>query len=106
MKQREYKVENYFAYLSIRFQQYPLLSNQATSQDIWSRVGYLVDVWVFGREYSDRTMKDLLALPTPRWAIIAAKFSVVVVWCAALAAMMYALGFAVGAAVDIPQWSQ
>jgi ABC-2 type transport system permease protein len=65
-----------------------------------------VAVWVFGREYSDRTMKDLLALPTPRWAIVAAKFSVVVVWCTALAAGLYALGLAVGAAVDIPQWSQ
>lgn len=65
-----------------------------------------VAVWVFGREYSDRTMKDLLALPTPRWAIVAAKFTVVLVWCAALAAMMYTLGLAVGAIVDIPLWSQ
>ena len=64
-----------------------------------------VAVWVFGREYSDRTMKDLLALPTPRWAIVAAKLTVVVVWSMALTVLMYALGFAVGAIVGLPEWS-
>jgi hypothetical protein len=29
---------------------------------------------VFGREYSDRTVKDLLALPIPRTLVVAAKF--------------------------------
>ncbi|GLY44494.1 hypothetical protein Amsp01_105170 [Amycolatopsis sp. NBRC 101858] len=32
----------------------------------------LVVVWVFGREFSQNTAKDLLALPTPRAAIVAA----------------------------------
>ena len=36
----------------------------------------IVTAWVFGREFSDRTAKELLALPTPRWAIVAAKFVV------------------------------
>ena len=35
--------------------------------------------WVFGREFSDHTAKELLALPTPRETIIAAKFVVVAV---------------------------
>ena len=61
--------------------------------------------WVFGREYSDRTAKDLLALPTSRSAIVSAKFVVVVSWSAALTALMYLVGLAVGAAVALPQTS-
>src|SRR5438552_1987956 len=30
----------------------------------------LVVVWLFGREFSQRTVKDLLALPTPRTTIV------------------------------------
>ena len=37
----------------------------------------LIATWVFGREYADHTVKDLLALPTPRSAIVLAKFVVV-----------------------------
>lgn len=33
-----------------------------------------VTSWIFGREYSDRTIKDLIALPFPRRTIILAKF--------------------------------
>jgi ABC-2 type transport system permease protein len=36
--------------------------------------------WVFGREYSDRTVKDLLALPTSRTSIVLAKYGVIVLW--------------------------
>lgn len=39
----------------------------------------LIGSWVFGREYSDRTISDLLPLPTPRRSIVLAKF--VVLWC-------------------------
>ena len=34
----------------------------------------LITAWVFGREFSDHTAKELLALPTPRWVIVGAKF--------------------------------
>lgn len=65
----------------------------------------LVTAWVFGREFSDRTAKNLLALPTPRSAIVAAKFTVVGVWGSALALLVFALGLGVGAAVGLPGWS-
>jgi ABC-2 type transport system permease protein len=65
----------------------------------------LVTAWVFGREYSDRTAKDLLALPTPRSAIVAAKLVMVGVWGTALAALVLAVGLVVGAAVELPGWS-
>src|SRR5215510_3549910 len=40
----------------------------------------IVTSWVFGREYSDRTAKDLMALPTSRETIVTAKLVVVAVW--------------------------
>jgi len=37
--------------------------------------------WIFGREYSDGTAKDLLSLPTSRAKILNAKFVVYAAWC-------------------------
>ena len=65
----------------------------------------LVTTWVFGREFSDHTAKELLALPTPRAAIVAAKFVVVGMWAAGLTALVLVLGLVVGAAVGLPGWS-
>ena len=62
----------------------------------------LITAWVFGREFSDHTVKELLALPTPRPAIVAAKLTLVAVWTLALALLVFALGLLVGRAVDIP----
>lgn len=62
--------------------------------------------WVFGREFSDHTAKELLALPTSRETIIAAKFMVVAVWTFLLTLFCYILGLIVGQLVDIPGWSQ
>jgi ABC-2 type transport system permease protein len=61
--------------------------------------------WIFGREFADRTVRGLLAIPTPRWAIVAAKTVAIVVWGLAISAWVAALGFAIGAAVSIPGWS-
>ena len=63
----------------------------------------LIASWVFGREYSDRTVKDLLALPTSRSAIVFAKFVVVAVWSAALILLICLLGLSVGVLVGLPQ---
>jgi ABC-2 type transport system permease protein len=60
----------------------------------------LIGSWVFGREYSDRTMQDLLALPTSRSAIVFAKFVVVALWSTALTAMNCVVGLLVGLGVD------
>jgi ABC-2 type transport system permease protein len=66
----------------------------------------LVTSWVFGREFSDHTAKELLALPTPRAAIVAAKFVVVGMWAAGLTVFVLVLGLIVGAAVGLPGWSE
>lgn len=62
-----------------------------------------VGSWVFGREYADRTAKDLLALPTPRTAIVTAKFIVIVLWSAVLVILVLLLGFGVGALIGLEQ---
>jgi ABC-2 type transport system permease protein len=64
-----------------------------------------ISSWVFGREYSDRTITDLLALPTPRHAVVLAKFIVVMLWSAILAAVIYLAGLGVGRAVALPPTS-
>jgi ABC-2 type transport system permease protein len=59
--------------------------------------------WVFGREYSDHTIKDLLALPTPRPAIVFAKFIVITVWSVVLIAIIYGIALLAGAALSLPE---
>lgn len=62
-------------------------------------------IWLFGREFSDRTAKDLLALPTSRAAIVSAKFTVAMLWCLALTVQLYVLGLLIGAGLGLPGWS-
>jgi ABC-2 type transport system permease protein len=65
----------------------------------------LIASWVFGREYSDRTVKDLLALPTSRCSIVLAKFVVIALWSAALTVLNCLVGLGVGTAVGLAQAS-
>ncbi len=65
----------------------------------------MVTSWVFGREFSDRTAKDLLAIPAPREATVLAKFVVIVLWASALAVEAFVLGIVASALVGIPSWS-
>jgi ABC-2 type transport system permease protein len=62
--------------------------------------------WLFGREFSDHTVKELLALPTGREEIVAAKFVVMSFWTLLLTLLGYVLGIIVGQLVDIPGWSE
>jgi ABC-2 type transport system permease protein len=65
----------------------------------------LITSWVFGREFVDRTAKDLLALPTPRSSIVSAKFVVSMVWTLLLALEVFGVGLAVGGIIGLPEWS-
>jgi ABC-2 type transport system permease protein len=65
----------------------------------------IVTTWVFGREFADRSVKELLAVPTPRAAIVGAKFTVIGLWAAILTILVFGLGLVVGAAVGLPGWS-
>jgi ABC-2 type transport system permease protein len=61
--------------------------------------------WIFGREYSDRTVKDLLALPLSRYGVAAAKLIVAVAWCEILAVLMYIAGGTAARLVRMDGWS-
>lgn len=60
--------------------------------------------WVFGREYTDRTIKDLLALPVSRQAIVIAKFTAAAAWCTAIFIFVFALSIAGGFITGLPLW--
>jgi len=66
----------------------------------------IVTSWVFGREFSDRTAKELLALPTSREAFVAAKFVVIAAWTFMLSVWVFLFGLLVGNLVVIPGWSE
>ena len=62
-------------------------------------------IWLFGREFSDHTIKESLALPTSREAIVTAKLIVLTVWTLLLTLLGFGLGLLVGKFVVIPGWS-
>ncbi|MCK9151387.1 ABC transporter permease [Methanobacterium alcaliphilum] len=61
--------------------------------------------WVFGREYSDRTMKDLLALPVHRSSIVLSKFIIIFLWSFLLSLILFISGLLTGFLVNIAHWS-
>ncbi|MCI0398435.1 MAG: ABC transporter permease [Chloroflexi bacterium] len=65
----------------------------------------IITIWVFGREFSDRTAKELLALPTSREAIVGAKFILIALWTLGLTLLIFGIGLVVGTVVEIPGWS-
>ena len=65
----------------------------------------LITSWVFGREFSDHTAKEIMALPTSRAAIVSAKFVLLALWTMALSLLVIMVGLGIGKAVDIPGWS-
>jgi ABC-2 type transport system permease protein len=64
-----------------------------------------ITAWVFGREFSDHTAKELLALPTRRETIITAKFVLVALWILGLTVLIFVIGLGVGTVIDLPGWS-
>jgi ABC-2 type transport system permease protein len=58
--------------------------------------------WVFGREFADGTLQDLLAVPVQRLSILLAKFIVVAIWSAALSIVIFILGLVMGTMIKLP----
>ena len=66
----------------------------------------IITIWVFGREFSDHTVKELLALPTSREAIVTAKFIIIPIWSMIVTLLVFSVGIVVGILVVIPGWSE
>lgn len=68
--------------------------------------GYIIFVfvisWIFGREFADGTVKDLLAVPVPRVSILLAKFLTAAIWSIALAFVIVVAGWIVGSLIGLP----
>lgn len=58
--------------------------------------------WVFGREFTDGTVKDLLAVPVPRGSLVLAKFITVALWSAVMALFMLLFGLLAGILLHLP----
>ena len=65
----------------------------------------VVSGWVFGREYVDRVVTDLLALPIHRSTIVMSKFIIVIIWSFLLSLTIFLFGLLTGLAVNIAGWS-
>ena len=65
----------------------------------------IVTAWIFGREFSDHTAKELLALPVAREQIVTAKLIVISIWALITSIWVYGAGLVIGNLVDIPGWT-
>lgn len=65
----------------------------------------IVTAWVFGREFSDHTAKDLMALPASREKIVIAKLLIISAWVFAVSSWVYLAGLLIGYIVEIPGWT-
>lgn len=58
--------------------------------------------WLFGREFADGTLKDMLAVPVRRSSILLAKFIVLAIWAALLTAVIFIVGLVMGVLLKLP----
>jgi len=58
--------------------------------------------WVFGREFADGTLKDMLAVPVPRLSILLAKFIVVAAWAGLIILFVSIFGLLMGVLLQLP----
>jgi ABC-2 type transport system permease protein len=65
----------------------------------------MILIWLFGREFADRTAKDLLALPTSRAAVVVAKLVLALLWSLLLTVELVAISLAFGAVLGLDRWS-
>jgi ABC-2 type transport system permease protein len=92
---------NLVAYAAIDWPTYAGLYGQVIGAG-----GFLLSVfvitWVFGREFSDATVKDMLAVPVKRASILLAKFILVAAWSVLLNAIIFATGLLIGIFLKLP----
>jgi ABC-type transport system involved in multi-copper enzyme maturation permease subunit len=61
--------------------------------------------WIFGREYSDHTIKDLFALPTNRSTIVVSKLIACLAWCFVVALAVIVVALVTGFLLSLPGWN-
>ncbi len=61
--------------------------------------------WIFGREFTDHTVKDLLAVPVPRFHILVGKMVTVAIWYAFVVAISCPVSLLMGTFIQLPGFS-
>lgn len=67
--------------------------------------GFIVS-WIFGREYADKTIKDILALPVTRTTIVLSKLIAMAIWSILLCFVTVIVSFGAGILIKLPLWSE
>jgi ABC-2 type transport system permease protein len=65
----------------------------------------LMESWIFGREFAEGTLKDMLAVPISRGTILAGKFIVLTAVCLVMTVETILVALAAGALLNLPQYS-
>jgi ABC-2 type transport system permease protein len=60
--------------------------------------------YLFGREYSDHTYRDLLSLPISRTKILKAKYLIYIIWCLSLVISDLVIGLIIGKMLNLSGW--
>jgi ABC-2 type transport system permease protein len=58
--------------------------------------------WMFGREFADGTLKDMLAVPVSRSTILLAKFTIATVWSGILTVVILSVSLVMGLFLNLP----
>jgi len=58
--------------------------------------------WIFGREFADGTLKDMLAVPVQRSSILLAKFILAAIWSVVMTIAVFIVGLVMGAIIQLP----
>jgi ABC-2 type transport system permease protein len=66
----------------------------------------IITSWSFGREFAEHVIKDLLALPVSRSAIVSSKFIVLFVWSILLMIVALAAALLTGVLIRLPGWPE
>jgi len=65
----------------------------------------IITSWVFGREFSDRALKDILAIPIHRSTIVLSKLIILVAWSILLGIAVLVAAMLTGFAIRLPDWT-
>ena len=66
----------------------------------------VITSWGFGREFSDKVVKDLLALPVPRSTIVISKLIILFAWSILLSVTVLVAAMLTGLLVKLPGWTE
>jgi ABC-2 type transport system permease protein len=92
---------NLLAYSATDWPSYLVLSREMLSAG-----GFFLFIiavsWIFGREFADGTLKDLLAVPVERLSILAAKFIIAILWSVVISVLMLLFSLVIGLLIRLP----